>query len=62
MLFCAEAHDRAFAELLFDLADGGVERLHPFLSFVYVACEWVLSGRGLILETRQAKVKRKSVQ
>ena len=29
----AEAHDRAFAELLFDLADGGVERLEPFLSF-----------------------------
>ena len=38
MLFCAEAHDRAFAELLFNLSDGGVERLHPFLSFSFFNC------------------------
>jgi hypothetical protein len=34
----AEAHDRAFAELLFDLADRCVERFHPFLSFRFFNC------------------------
>ena len=29
----AKAHDRALAELLFNLSDGDVERLQPFLSF-----------------------------
>ena len=30
----AEPHDRALAKLLLDLADGHVERLDAFLSFV----------------------------
>ena len=40
----AEAHDRAFAELLFDLADGGVERLQPFLSFPCFFNWWHVNG------------------
>ena len=61
----AEAHDRALAELLFDLADGDVERLHSFLSFRASSVGGMCVGpfgTRLILETRQAKVKRKSVQ
>ena len=34
-LVLAEPHDGAFAELLFDLADGHVECFDAFLSFVY---------------------------
>ena len=37
-LVLAEAHDGALAELLFDLADGDVERFDPFLSFVFFNC------------------------
>ena len=41
----AEAHDRALAELLFDLADGHVDGLDAFLSFVDCHVKLVSSGR-----------------
>ncbi len=44
MLFCAEPHDRALAELFFDLANGGVERLHSFLSFPCFFNWWHVFG------------------
>jgi hypothetical protein len=56
-----EAHDRALAELLFDLADGHVEGLESFLSFVDCHVCWVPFRPAVILETDQAKVKRKYV-
>ena len=58
----AEAHDRAFAELLFDLSDGGLDAPSSVLVVHLWACEWGPFGTRMILETRQAKVKRKSVQ
>ena len=36
----AEAHDRAFAELLFDLPDGQIDRLHPLAILSFVSFNW----------------------
>ena len=44
-----QAHDRALAELLLDLADGQFDRLHAFLVLAIVAVVLVATGGMLLL-------------
>ena len=60
----AEPHDRALAELLFDLADGQVDGLGAFAVLTLVSfnclvgmCSLLLSKRSAILNSCRAKVK-----
>ena len=62
--FLAQPHDRAFAELLLDLAEGDFDRLlaFPLLTFVsFDGHRGGSSGSPAILKTCRAKVKRNIV-
>jgi hypothetical protein len=64
----AQPHDRTLPELLFDLSNGEVNRFEPFLSFIRCHVRESFRARYgreapdrlLILETVQAKVKRRT--
>src|SRR5262249_52878169 len=62
--FLTQAHDRAFAELLFDLAESNVDCFLALAILTFVSFDWHVgesSGSTAILDTCRAKVKRSIV-